>query len=174
MKTKDMVVSAVLLAVGTMLHFIIPGIVNGVKPDFMLATMFMAIIIFPNIKNTLAVGGAAAILTALTTNFPGGEIPSIFDKFISALFVLALIKALNINSLEGKKALIAKIVLFFTGTLVSGFIFLGSGLLLVGLPGGVGLGAMMVAIVLPTCVANVVFGLILDRAVSAYGNKIYA
>lgn len=157
MKTKNLMTSAMLLALGAVLHYVVPGIVNGVKPDFLLATAFLAILLAPNLKNTLAVAGASAILAALTTTFPGGQIPSLIDKLVSCIAVYAMIKSLPVDTTVGKG------VLFFFGTVISGFAFLASASALVGLPGGVGIGTMMAMIVLPTSGMNVVLGLVLTK-----------
>ncbi len=155
MKTKNLMMSAMLLALGAVLHYVVPGIVNGVKPDFLLATAFLAILLSLDLKNTLAVAGASAILAAMTTTFPGGQVPSIIDKVVACLAVYAMIKVLPVNTNLGKGAL------FFAGTVISGFAFLSSAAALVGLPGGVSVGAMMAMIVLPTAAMNVAIGLLL-------------
>lgn len=173
MKTKELVHAAILLAVGTVLH-LIPGIVNGVKPDFLLACMFVIIMLTPNFKMALTVGVVAGVLAAITTSFPGGQIPNILDKVISGMFVLALAKTLPISGRNRSLSIATKALIFFLGTLCSGAIFLGSALFLVGLPGGAGFGAMFVAIVLPTSIANIIFGTIVDRIVATYKSKVFA
>jgi len=51
MKTKNMVMAAVLLAIGTVLHLIVPPIFS-VTPDFLLATMFVAILFNRDLKGS--------------------------------------------------------------------------------------------------------------------------
>lgn len=158
MKTKDIVLASLLLAMGLVLHSITPAILGSVKPDFLLATMFIAVLTQPKLKNTILIGTVAGIMAAMTTSFPGGQIPSIFDKLISALFVYALyvyVFGNKINSI--KMSLIS-----FTGTFVSGFVFLGSAAVMVGLPAP--FMALVIAVVLPTSFANVVICLILQKA----------
>ena len=171
MNTKQMVNAAILLAVGTILHYIIPGIVGGVKPDFMLACVFVVILICPNMKTALTVAIVSGILSAITTNFPGGQIPSIFDKFISAFAVLLLAKVLPINA-KSSVSTFAKAFIFFIGTTISGAVFLGAAALLVGLPGDASLSGMILAIVIPTAVANVLFGTLVDKVVGTYKSKL--
>lgn len=171
MNTKQTVNAAILIAAGTILHYLIPGFIGGVKPDFMLACVFVIIMITPNTKTALTVAVVSGILTALTTNFPGGQIPSIVDKFISCFAVLLLAKVFPLHS-EGKLSLISKVLVFFLGTLISGVVFLGSASLMVGLPGGASLGAMIMAIVVPTAIANIFFGLLVDRVVATYKSKL--
>src|SRR5699024_5273487 len=135
----------------------VPGIVNGVKPDFLLATAFLAILLSPDLKNTLAVAGASAVLAAMTTTFPGGQLPSIIDKVVACLVVYGMVKMFPMNTTIGKG------VLLFVGTAISVFVFLASAAALVGLPGGVSVGAMMGMIVLPTSAMNVALGLLLTN-----------
>lgn len=162
MKTKNMVMAAVLLAIGTVLHLICPPIF-GITPDFLLATMFVSITFNKNVKGTLAIGAAAGILTALITKFPGGQIPSLFDKTISALCFLAMLKALG----AGKKdpSLIQVSCLTFINTIISGLVFLYVGLLLATLSSNTdalnifssGMGKLIIVVVVPAALANLVF-----------------
>lgn len=154
MKTKEIVLASILLALGLVLHFITPAILGGVKPDFLLATMFIAILFQPRLRNVLMIGFVAGILAALTTSFPGGQLPSILDKIGSALFVLGFIKLMNNNMGTLKTG-----VLGFLATLVSGVIFLGSAFIIVGLP--TTFSALFMIVVLPTAAANTVFTIVL-------------
>src|SRR5699024_10537086 len=87
MNTKNLTRSAILLAIGTILHYVVPGIVGGMKPDFLLLMMFLAILLDLNLKSAITVSVIAGVIAALTTTFPGGQIPSIIDKVVSGLFV---------------------------------------------------------------------------------------
>ncbi len=167
MKAKELVTAAVLLALGTILHMIVPPLFLGIKPDFLLAMMFVAIIINPNIKNTIAVGVVAGILAALTTGMPGGQIPSIFDKLGSAIIVYAIYKAARIDRDSSNSLMVKAGVLGFLGTLVSGVIFLTGVMMLSGLPGGNSFGHFVYGIVLPTSVANAIIVVIMVRLLVA-------
>ena len=147
MKTNELVLAALLLALGLVLHTVTPPILAGVKPDFLLATMFIAILSQPKVQNTVLIGLVAGILAAMTTGFPGGQIPNIIDKFITAFFVLGLI-----HILKNKLSTFTLFIIGFIATLVSGTIFLTSALILVGLPAP--LSALFIAVVLPAAVAN--------------------
>ena len=149
MKTKDLVLAALLLALGLVLHGVTPPIFGGVKPDFLLATMFIAIISQPKLPNTILIGFVAGILAAMTTGFPGGQIPNIIDKLVAALFTLMTLKVLSYNLSTFKVSALA-----FVGTIVSGTAFLGSALMIVGLPAP--FTALFVAVVLPAAIANIV------------------
>ena len=46
MNTKNLVLMAMLVAVGAALYLVIPGINGGMKPDFMLTMMFIGILFF--------------------------------------------------------------------------------------------------------------------------------
>ncbi len=149
MKTKELVLAALLLALGLVLHSVTPPIFGGVKPDFLLATMFIAIISQPKLSNTVLIGFVAGILAAMTTGFPGGQIPNVIDKMVAAFFTLGALKLIGsyLNSITVS-------VLAFVGTIVSGIAFLGSALLIVGLPAP--FTALFIAVVLPAAIANIV------------------
>ncbi|MCD8574481.1 MAG: hypothetical protein LRY28_03095 [Erysipelotrichaceae bacterium] len=156
MKTKDLALAAILLAIGLVLHSLVPPIFGGVKPDFLLATMVIAILSQPKLRNTLIIGAAAGILAALTTGFPGGQIPNIIDKLASAVLTLVLIKAtLSVHSMF-VLGLISGVI-----TLFSGMVFLTSALLIVGLPAP--LSTLFVIVVIPTAIANALSGAILFK-----------
>lgn len=156
MKTKELALAAILLASGLVLHGVVPPVFGGVKPDFLLATMVIAIVSQPKFKNTLLIGVVAGILAALTTGFPGGQIPNIIDKIASALLALALIKVtLKLQSMIVLGLISGAVTIF------SGFIFLGSALLLVGLPAP--LSVLFVVVVVPTAIANTLSGAVLFK-----------
>ena len=118
-KTRNLTISAVFMALGLVLHFMVPGIFFGVKPDFLLSMMFISLMIVEDVKEALLLGVAGGIMSALTTGFPGGQIPNFIEKIITSLVVFYLIKAMN------KNFSIPKIILIFAlGTMVSGTMFL--------------------------------------------------
>lgn len=147
MKIKNMILTSVLLAMGFVLHAIVPGFF-GMKFDLMLTFMFIAIMINPSIKNALLAGLLSGILTAMTTTFPGGQLPNLIDKLVTAFVVLALIKILSHVKIDAVKSAI----IGFIGTVTSGLIFLTSALVIVGLPAP--LGILITTIVIPTAIAN--------------------
>ncbi|MDH8677373.1 tryptophan transporter [Fusibacter bizertensis] len=165
MKIKNMILTSVLLAMGFVLHAIVPGFF-GMKFDLLLTFMFIAIMINPSIKNTLLAGLLSGILTAMTTTFPGGQLPNMIDKVVTAFIVLALVKVLmNVKSDSVKSGIIG-----FVGTVSSGMIFLTSALLIVGLPAP--LGILVTSIVVPTAIANTVITVIVYKtAVMALGTR---
>lgn len=156
MKTKDLALAAILLAIGLVLHSLVPPIFGGVKPDFLLATMVIAILSQPKLRNTLIIGAAAGLLAALTTGFPGGQIPNIIDKIASALLTLVLIKVTLSKHSMLVLGLISGVI-----TLFSGLVFLTSALLIVGLPAP--LSALFVIVIIPTAIANAVSGAVLFK-----------
>ena len=169
MKTKYLVLAAVLLAAGTILHMI-PGFFNGVKPDFLLATLFFALFINKDLKATMAIGVVAAVLAAITTSFPGGQIPSVVDKIVTSMIFYFLIKVFDAKV----ESLVSVVVFTGLGTVISGAIFLGMAILLVGIPGGAGFFTMMSGIVLPTAAMNMVFGGLLCKLYAEYVKYSYA
>jgi len=120
------------------------------KPDFLLAMLFVALYIDNTPKNALVAGLLAGIFSALTTGFPGGQIANMVDKFVTAFAVMAMIKVLaNFNS--------NLTVLFtaFVGTVLSGVVFLQTALFVVGsLP--LAFPVLFTTIVIPTALINTV------------------
>ncbi len=150
MKTKDLVVAAVLLALGTILHAIMPPLFAGIKPDFLLAMMFLAIIYKAEAKNMIAIGIVAGIIAAMTTGMPGGQIPSIVDKLGSAVAVFFILKAM------GRITSVKAAVVGFIGTVISGILFLSSLLAIGQIAGGKEILAMLQSVVLLTAVMNAI------------------
>ncbi len=148
MKTKDLTTASLLLAMGMVLHALTPAILGGVKPDFLLAMMFIAILIRPIPSHTFVVSIAAGVIAALTTSFPGGQLPSIIDKLGSGFFVLLI----EVIVMKRDRRFLPLAVLGFVATMVSGVLFLGSAAIIVGLPAP--MGALMTGVVLPTAIAN--------------------
>lgn len=165
MKTKNLVQAAILLAIGAVLHLVVPGIVNGMKPDFLLVTMFCALIINDDLKSTLIISVVTGLIAAATTSFPGGQIPSIIDKVVSAFTFIFLYRSVFKN-MKNKK--VATFVNTFINTFISGFIFLFSANQLFGInmPGGISV--LILSIVLPTCIFNGIFSLIAERIIFVY------
>lgn len=118
-QTRNLTVSAIFMALGLVLHFMVPGIFFGVKPDFLLSMMFISLMIVGDVKEALLIGVAGGIMSALTTGFPGGQIPNFIEKIITSLVVFYTIKAMRSNFS------IPKVILIFAlGTMVSGTLFL--------------------------------------------------
>ncbi len=130
MKTKNLVLIAMLLGMGTALSLLLAITNFGMRPDVLLVMMFIAILLFPEKKHVLLIGLLTGILSGLISTFPGGFIPNIIDKFIAAYVSLGLVLAMQKISHSVLKAGILSVV----GTLVSGVVFLGSALIIVSLP----------------------------------------
>ena len=155
--TKQLVINSLLLAVGFILHYVTPAI-GSMQIDFSLITLVLVITLNKNSFSTcLASGVATGIFSGITTKFPLGFIPNIFDKITTAIVVYLLIRLLDKTALNNKiKAIIVNAV----GTLVSGIVFLASALLLVGLPAP--FGVLFVTVVVPAIVANTVIGFLVN------------
>lgn len=148
MNTKTLVSLSLLVGIGAVLHTVIPGIFLGMKPDMMLTMMFLGIILFPAKKNVLLLGLLTGVISGLTTQFPGGFLPNLIDKPITAFIFYGLFLATkNIT-----RSLVGSSVLTALGTLVSGSIFLLSAYVIVGLPGA--FFALFAAVVLPATLVN--------------------
>jgi hypothetical protein len=61
MKTRELVLAGILLALGLTMHAVTPALFGSVKPDFLLATMFIAILFQPKLNNTLVIGDCGRV-----------------------------------------------------------------------------------------------------------------
>jgi len=160
MNLKKITISSLLLAIGLVLYHVTPPIFFGMKPDVLLAMMFIAILVTKDYKMALLIGLAAGILTAATTTFPGGQIPNIVDKFITCNCVYLMTKLTDKFNNQVQMFIISII-----GTLISGFVFLSTASLLFGLPGSASFATLMLIVVVPATIINTVACLILYNAV---------
>jgi hypothetical protein len=148
--TKTLVSLSLLVGIGAVLHTIVPPILFGMKPDMLLTMMFLGILLFPNLKSVLLLGLTTGAMSALTTGFPGGQISNMIDKPITALVFFAFVVLVK----KLAKSTITAVVLTGVGTIVSGFIFLSTAFLLVGLPGE--FSALVKMVVLPASLVNMI------------------
>ena len=156
MNTKSLVTLSLLVGIGAVLNTNVPGFVFGMKPDLMLLMMFLGIFLLPDLKNALLIGAVTGIISGLTTSFPGGQLPNIIDKIITALIIYAVYKLLT----KFVKPAVASLSLTLVGTLISGTIFLTSAYLLVDLPGPfltLAAGAILPALVINTVAMAVIY-----------------
>ncbi len=164
MKTKNMTISAILLAIGLLLHYIIPGIpfLGGMKMDFLLAMMFIAIFMQEDIKSVIAISLVAGILSALTTTFPGGQPANIVDKLVTGPFVYLMYT--NLKSIKIGKVEITKLIICFISTIVSGSVFLGVALSINQLP--LSFISLFIGVVIPASIVNTIGIVFLDKVLS--------
>ena len=161
--TKQLVTNALLLAMGFLLHYVTPAI-GSMQIDFSLITLILVINLSKNHFGTcIASGIATGIFAGLTTKFPLGLVPNIIDKIVTTVFIYLLIKLLDRTTLSIK---IKSIAVNAVGTLVSGVVFLGSALILVGLPASFVL--LFVTVVLPAIVVNTVVGFLVSNICEKY------
>ncbi|MDF2881512.1 MAG: transporter protein [Clostridiaceae bacterium] len=150
MNLRKLVTNSLFLAIGVILHQITPPLVNGMKPDFLLAMIFIIILLNNDYKTILITALAAGIFSAATTSFPGGQLPNIIDKFVTCnILYFVLIPMKKVLNNQFKIILISSL-----GTILSGSVFLLSALLLVGLPAP--LSILFFSIVLPATLINTV------------------
>ncbi|MGG5253340.1 tryptophan transporter [Neobacillus sp. SM06] len=150
MNTKNLVALSLLVGMGAVLHAVIPPIFLGMKPDMMLTMMFLGIILFPEIKSVGLLAIVTGVISGLTTTFPGGQIPNMIDKPVTALLFFGLFLALK----KFRNSLVSIAVLTAIGTLISGAAFLTSAYFIVGLPGP--FTGLFAAVVLPAAAFNTV------------------
>ncbi len=155
MNLRKTILSSLLLAIGLVLHQLVPPFLFGMKPDFLLSMMFIAIILADDYRLTIIIGLAAGILTAATTTFPGGQIPNIIDKFVTCNLVYFMLKLLK-NTVNNQ---IKIVIISLIGTLASGGVFLGAAFILVGLPGS--FLTLVIAVILPAALFNMITSMIL-------------
>lgn len=150
MRIRESVEVAVLLSIGYLLHLVVPPIVLGMKPDLLLGMLFVIILLKRDLKLTIQASIVAGLIAALTTGFPGGQIPNMVDKIVSGLLVLGLVQLAN-GRLNPR---ITAAIVGGVGTLISGATFLGTAAILAGLPGSFSL--LFTTIVVPATVVNTV------------------
>ena len=161
--TKQLVINSLLLAVGFILHYFTPAI-GSMQIDFSLITLILIINLNKNSFSTcLASGVATGIFSGITSKFPMGLIPNIFDKITTAIVVYLLIKLLDKTALNSK---IKAIVVNAIATLVSGVVFLVSALLFTGLPAP--FFVLFTTVVVPAIIINTVIGFLINTICIKY------
>lgn len=158
LNVKKMILNAILIAIGALLHQITPAIGLPMQPDFAIAMLFIIILLNKDYKTTLISSIIMGIITALTTKFPGGQLPNIIDKLITAHFIYFLYKIIGQKQSDNIKIILALIF----GTMVSGLTFLGSASILVGLPAGFML--LVGTVVVPAVIMNLILGMMLYKS----------
>jgi hypothetical protein len=149
MNLRKMILTSLFLALGLVLHQAMPPILFGMKPDIMICMMFIAILLNKDdYKMTLMIGIIGGLFSAMTSTFPGGQLPNMIDKMVTANCIFFLYKVLDKKFSEQAQIFTAAIL----GTLISGTVFLGSAALIVGLPGP--FMALMLAVVIPATLMN--------------------
>lgn len=155
MVIKDVVLVSVLIALGTIVNAIFPPVFMGMKPDFTLLILFIVILFKRDFKLTLVASIVTGIICAMTTGYPGGQIPNIIDKLVTSLIIYFAISRI------GRHNLITSCITCFVGSLLSGIVFLSTVMILVGLSAS--LMSMITTIVLPlTCLNTVVFVIVVE------------
>lgn len=149
MKTRNLVLLALFVGIGAVLHAVVPPILFGMKPDMMLAMMFLGILLIPKMKYVLVLSILTGIVSALTTGAPGGQIANMIDKPITAMVFLGLFLLMN----KKIPRTISAPVLTAVGTIISGSIFLIVALFILGLMEGAFI-TLLLTIVLPTAAVN--------------------
>lgn len=173
--TKKLIINALLLGIGAILHQITPALGIPMQPDFALVMLFIIMIInFGDYKTSLIAGVVTGIFTALNTKFPLGQIPNIIDKIVTVNMVYVLMifmkqfikRGLEINNIK-----MSMVVLIFSlGTLISGTTFLLSAQIIVGL--SISFRILFVTVVIPTIIVNSIAGVILYKIVLSSLRKI--
>ncbi|RLL45013.1 tryptophan transporter [Oceanobacillus piezotolerans] len=163
MKIRVLIMLALLVGIGTVLHAAIPGLsIMGVKPDLLLSMMFLGIFLFPKAKYVLLLSLTSGIVAALTTTAAGGQIANVIDKPIAAFIVLALFLLIK----DRINTAITAPILTFIGTVISGSVFIGIVSMIAGLPEG-GFIALILTAVVPAAAINTVIMVVVYPIVQA-------
>lgn len=159
MSTKKITMNAILIAIGVILHIVAPSIGLPAQPDFAIAMLFVIMLLNKDYKTILICGITMGIFTAMTTKTPGGQLPNIIDKLITCNVMYFILLPLR----ERIRRDINAIILFSLGTLISGTIFLTSLAFIYGIEGSIL--TTIIAIVIPTAIANTIIGFIIFKVV---------
>lgn len=169
-KTQRLIINALLLAIGAILHHITPIIGLPMQPDFALSMLFIIMIINKgDYKTSLVAGLITGLFTALTTKFPGGQLPNILDKLIAVnviyIVLYVIYKLPFIKGLEERKQnnVILALILSF-GTFISGVTFLSLAQIIVGLPAS--FNALLLSVVVPSVIINLISGIFLFKVIN--------
>jgi Tryptophan transporter TrpP len=160
-KLKKMTINGILIALGAILHQITPAIGLPMQPDFAIIMLFIIIILNKDYKTIMISSIIIGVLTALTTKFPGGQIPNIIDKLVTGNIIYLLSKTFN-NKISGKVEIFIYLVF---GTAISGMTFLYSAKVIAGLPSGTTFIGLVLSVVVPTLVLNIILGSVLYKTI---------
>ncbi|EKF51154.1 tryptophan transporter [Lactococcus garvieae] len=123
-KTKSsniIALTPVLIIIGQILNVITPSIAGIIRPDFSLAFLFLCVMIKPTVKQTFLASGLVIITSMVLGSNPIFQIPSAFDRTLSALLCLLIYKLIIKSS---PKLFLMKVgVTYFISTLVSGSVY---------------------------------------------------
>lgn len=167
--TQKMVINALLLAIGAILHQVTPVLGLPMQPDFALSMLFVIMIINNNdYKTNIIAAIITGIFTALTTKFPGGQLPNIIDKLVTVnimyLVLLFLNKTLDLIKLNNLKENLLVLITFPLGTLISGSTFLLSAKYISGLPADFSI--LFITVVIPALLINTIGGFIIYQTIT--------
>ncbi|SNX53362.1 tryptophan transporter [Thermoanaerobacterium sp. RBIITD] len=149
---REFILCALLMALGLVLHFITPAFMFNMRPDFMLAMLFISLMIVDDLKVDYVTAIIAGIFTAITGSMPGGQIANPIDKLVTATILILLIRLLKNRINDGILAAIVGII----GTIISGAVFLGVVSIVAGLPNNSAFTVLMLTVVLPAAAINTV------------------
>lgn len=168
-KTKKMILNAILLGIGLLLHQIFPAIGGGITPDLTLVMLFCIMIINKDdYKSCLIAGIITGLFTAMTTKFPGGQIPNFIDKLVTVNVMYLVMKLMYVNPLISKLSKKANqiviVIMTIIGTAVSGFVFLVMAFYMAGLPAG--LMELFLAVVIPSILINSITAIVMYNIIA--------
>lgn len=166
MKLKENIFTTLLLSIGLILHYITPGLLGGMKFDFLLIFIFASLLLNSKFDNVILTALLGGLLSAMTTTFPAGQIPNMIDKMVTCLsmyFVINFFKKHQLNTITVG-------IIGSLGTFISGMTFLTSALLITGLPAP--MAVLVTGIVIPTVVVNTVSIVLVYKALRVTVEKL--
>jgi hypothetical protein len=95
MNLRKNIIISLLLAIGYIMHQIVPGTIGNMKFDLMLSFIFVALFISRDFKSTILTALLGGFITALTTTFPGGQIANVVDKLVTCIAVYLMMKVFD-------------------------------------------------------------------------------
>ncbi|MBN1431384.1 MAG: hypothetical protein JW931_01265 [Methanomicrobiaceae archaeon] len=128
MKSKDIAIVGILLAVGFVLGFILrsfPFAIIFGKPLIVMYCLAIFLVL-PNIKETLVIGFIAGLISIITVGYSIFPIANIIGEIMGAVVCMAVYSAVHkkIPFMESVSTFFATCVSGFAFLIVSGFIFL--------------------------------------------------
>lgn len=145
MTLRTMTKSAILMTFGLILHMITPAFFGFMKPDFMLAMMFVSIFSSTKREDSIGIGILAGLMTGITSAMPGGLLANIIDKIITSQVIYTLTNK-NTN----------KTFSTILGTILSGLIFLSISSMIVSVPSEIFIKLIFVHVI-PASIINGIF-----------------
>lgn len=165
MNLRKLIKATFLLAIGLVLHALIPSFLGYIKPDFLLALFFIALLDLDTYPEVIVVSVAAGLLSGMTSSIPGGLFANLVDKIITGPVVYSVFSMLK----QRMKMDHIVLLLGFGGTMISGLIFIACIVVIGSLP--IAQVPFLLGVVTITGVLNSVFVMFLRKIMPQKYNR---